>query len=103
MKVARMHHSMIYVDEKNGFLTVGGENENGSLLDSCEFYSKAEKQWKVVSTLNFKGKNLGLCKFSRESRKDGIVYIYCFGRQSIERVEITKTPISTKWEEIIVK
>ena len=43
MKVSRMHHSMIFIDEKNGFLAVGGENENGTLLDSCEYYNKAEK------------------------------------------------------------
>jgi hypothetical protein len=39
LKVARMHHSMIYVEERGCVLAVGGEDENGNLLDSCESYN----------------------------------------------------------------
>lgn len=37
MKSARMHHSMIYIEEKDYIIAVGGEEENnGGLLNSCE-------------------------------------------------------------------
>jgi hypothetical protein len=31
-----MQHSMIYIDERDYILTIGGEEENGGLLSSCE-------------------------------------------------------------------
>jgi N-acetylneuraminic acid mutarotase len=52
MKVARMHHSMIYIEEKDLVLAVGGEDENGNLLDSCESFNVKDKLWKMLNTLN---------------------------------------------------
>lgn len=63
LKAARMHHSMIMVEEKGIILAVGGEDENGNLLDSCESYNFQDNQWKMLNSLNNKGKNIGLCKF----------------------------------------
>lgn len=34
-----MHHSMIYIEEKRIVLVVGGEDENGNLLDTCELFN----------------------------------------------------------------
>ena len=103
MKVARMYHSMIYIDNKNLIFTVGGEDENGNLLDSCEVYTTNDNHWKMLNTLNYKGKNLGLCKFIKENKKSGDrQYIYAFGKKAIERIDISKTPIDPKWEELTV-
>jgi hypothetical protein len=38
MVFGRMNHSSLYIEELNSALVVGGENESGSLLDSCEVY-----------------------------------------------------------------
>jgi hypothetical protein len=35
--------------------------------------------------------------------KEGPIFVYAFGKEAIERVEITKAPISPRWEELIVK
>lgn len=43
---------MIYISEKKFVLVVGGEDENSNLLDSCELYSKQDKSWKMLNTLN---------------------------------------------------
>lgn len=65
LKQARMQHSMILVEEIGTILAVGGEDENGNHLDSCEQLKLFENQWKVMSSLNNKGKNISLCKFIR--------------------------------------
>lgn len=39
LKQARMQHSMVLIAEKGVILAVGGEDENGNLLDSCEIYN----------------------------------------------------------------
>ncbi len=70
MKVARMHHSMIYIEEINCVLAVGGEEENQNLIDSCEMYNIQDQQWKMLNTLNQRVKNVGLCKFVKDGRKD---------------------------------
>ena len=105
MKVARMHHSMIFIEEKNLVLVVGGEDENQHLLDSCESFNLNEGQWKMLNTLNQRTKNVGLCKFMTGSKRDADrpIFVYAFGKLAIERIELTKTPISPRWEELIVK
>lgn len=81
MKVARMHHSMIYIEEKRFILVVGGEDENSNLIDSCELYSMGDKSWRMLNTMNQKGKNMGLCKFSKEKKEaDKPIFIYAFGK-----------------------
>jgi hypothetical protein len=40
-----MHHSIIYIDELDAALVVGGENESGSILDSCEIIKFKDKKW----------------------------------------------------------
>ncbi|CDW79004.1 kelch motif family protein [Stylonychia lemnae] len=104
MKVARMHHSMIYIDEKRQVLAVGGEDENSNLLDTCELYSMSEKQWRMLNTLNQRGKNISLCKFVKD-KKDGErpIYVYAFGKLAIERIDLSKIPISPRWDELNVK
>ncbi len=105
MKVARMQHSMIYIEEKDQVLAVGGEDENGSLIDSCESYSVREGTWKMLNTLNQRTKNVGLCKFTTGSKKDQTkpIWVYAFGKLAIERIELTKVPVSPRWEELIVR
>ena len=61
----RMHHSMITIIERGIILAVGGEDESGNLLDTCEAYILQDNTWKIINTLNNKGKNLGLCKFNK--------------------------------------
>ena len=65
LQTPRMQHSMIAVIEKGMILTIGGEDESGNLLDTCEAYIVQENNWRIINTLNNKGKNLGLCKFTR--------------------------------------
>eukprot|EP00347_Sterkiella_histriomuscorum_P023731 403333576 len=108
MKVARMHHSMIYIEEKRFVLVVGGEDENNNLLDSCELYNRSDKSWKMLNTLNQRGKNISLCKFVKDKKADLTsadkpIYVYAFGRVAIERIEVTKIPINPRWEELNVK
>lgn len=52
LKAARMFHSMIHIEEKRLVLAIGGEDENGNLLDTCEVYSRQDKTWKMLNTLN---------------------------------------------------
>ena len=59
---------MLLVEEKGIILTVGGEDENGNLLDSCEIYNYSGNTWKILNTLNNKGKNVGICKFTKDNR-----------------------------------
>jgi Kelch motif len=103
LKMARMQHSMLLVEDKQLLLVVGGEDENHNILDSCEAYSLQENQWRVLNTLNNKGKNLGLCKFY--NNKGGVkqLYAYAFGSKGVERIDLSKTPIDPKWEEVKVK
>lgn len=61
-----MNHSMIYIDELEAVLVVGGINDTQSQLDSCELMIFSEKMWKPFSSLNYKGKNLSLCKFVKD-------------------------------------
>ena len=70
---------MIYLEEKKQIVVVGGEDEAGNLLDSCEIMSMKDNNWNVMNNLNNKGKNLGLCKFLETGKKDEITYIYAFG------------------------
>ena len=51
-----MQHSMVLIEEKDVVLVVGGEDENGNLLDSCEIYNTQDNQWKVLNSMNNKGK-----------------------------------------------
>ena len=44
--IPRMNHSILYIDELDSTLVVGGEVENGSLLDSCEILRFKDKKWK---------------------------------------------------------
>lgn len=80
-----------------------------NLLDSCELYNKEDKTWKMLNTLNQRSKNIALCKFSKDKYKGELgvnekpIYVYAFGKQAIERIEITKTPINPRWEELNVK
>jgi len=103
MKVARMHHSMIYIEERGCVLAVGGEDENQGLLDSCESFNVQDQAWKMLNTMNQKSKNVGLCKFVRDGRRgeERPIYVYAFGKLAVERVEISSS--SPKWEELIVK
>lgn len=86
-------------------LAVGGEDENGNLLDSCESYGVREQTWRMMNTMNQRSKNVGLCKFSSGSRKDQNkpIFVYAFGKLAIERIELTKTPVNPRWEELIVR
>ena len=90
---------MIYIEEKSMVLAVGGEDENNGLLNSCELLNLNDNSWKMLNALNYPGKNLGLCKFS----KDNKIFVYCFGRNSVERIDIIKNPIEPKWEELKIK
>lgn len=104
MKVARMHHSMIYVEEVGHILVAGGEDENGGLLDSCEILNKYDVEWKTLNSLNCKAKNVGLCKFVVESKPLYKIYIYAFGRSGVERIEMSKTStLDSRWEELNIK
>ena len=76
---------MILVEEKQMILVVGGEDENNNVLDSCEAYSLQEGQWRVLNTLNQKGKNLGLCKFISTKAGFKQILVYSFGRQQVEK------------------
>ena len=98
-----MQHSMIFIEEKHCVLAVGGEDENQGLLDSCESFSLADRQWKMLNSLNQRCKNVGLCKFVRDGRRneDRPVFVYAFGKLAVERMEIGQA--SPKWEELIVK
>lgn len=65
-----------------------------------------EKQWRVINTLNNKGKNLGLCKFTRDVRKqtyEKIVMVYAFNKAFVERLDFSRKPEDLKWEEIKIK
>jgi N-acetylneuraminic acid mutarotase len=66
LRIARMNHSMVYIDELEAVLAVGGVNDTGSLLDSCELLVFKNKKWKIIGSLNYKGKNLSLCKFVKD-------------------------------------
>lgn len=108
LKVARMNHSMIVTteSEKGTVLVVGGEDGSGALLDSCEIYKRSDPtSWKPFASLNNRGKNVGLCKFSEDATSKGPakVYIYAFTRNAIERVDLGKQPAPTKWEELNIK
>ena len=100
-----MQHSMVLVEEKSMIIIVGGEDENGNVLDSCEIMNIKENSWKVFSSLNNKGKNLGLCKFTKENRRSGekFIYIYAFNNNIIERINVNSLKIDTKWEILKVK
>ena len=63
-----MAHSMIYIEEKNIILTVGGEDLHLNQLDSCEVLDLSDNKWRFLNTLNNKGKNIGLCKFIKETK-----------------------------------
>lgn len=103
LKSPRMHHSMIYMEEKDIVLAVGGEDENGNQLDTCELYNCGDNSWRMLNTLNNRVKNAGLCKFTVETKNNSQMYIYCFGKYSVERVDLMRTPIDTRWEELNVK
>ena len=51
-----MHHSMIAIPEKGMVLVVGGEDESGNLIDSCEAYFTQENTWRIITALNNKAK-----------------------------------------------
>jgi len=55
---------MIMIEEKQIILAVGGEDENGNLLNTCEAYNLFENQWKVLNSLNHPGKGMSLCNFN---------------------------------------
>ena len=90
LKVARMNHSMVFVEEKGMVFVVGGSDEKGFELESCESMLLKENQWKAFSSLNTAGKNLSLCKFAKENRRAGekVLYIYAFNFNAIERVNL---------------
>jgi len=67
LQTPRMHHSMVTIIEKSMTLAIGGEDESGNLLDTCEAYFMHENSWRIINNLNNKGKNLGLCKFVRSN------------------------------------
>jgi hypothetical protein len=45
LRLPRMNHSILYIDELDSVLVAGGENESGSQLDSCEFLPFKDKKW----------------------------------------------------------
>lgn len=79
---------MISIEEKKMVLAVGGEDENGNLVDSCEAFSIPENQWKVLNTLNTPGKLMSLCKFNSKFGKEDRLLIYSFNRNNIERINL---------------
>ena len=81
-----MNHSILYIDEMDAALVVGGENESGSLLDSCEILKFKDKKWKQICSLNYKGKNLGICKFVKDQQ---YIQVYAFGINFIEVIDLT--------------
>jgi hypothetical protein len=104
LKSARMHHSMIYIEERGYVIAVGGEEENnGGLLSSCEQFNIGENSWKMFNSLNNSGKNLSLCKFVKDSKTDTRLVLYCFGRNFVERIDLNKIPLDSKWEELKFK
>jgi hypothetical protein len=71
---------MIYIEETGQVLAVGGEDENGGLLDSCELLNLSEGNWKMLNSLNYRNKQLSLCKFVIESKTIHKLYVYAFHR-----------------------
>jgi hypothetical protein len=57
----------------------------------------------MSNSLNNAGKNLSICKFAKESKNDPKLLVYCFGRTFVERIDLNKFPIDTKWEELKFK
>ena len=95
---------MLYITEQHQALALGGADENNDYLDSCEVYSLKDNSWKLMNTMHQKGKQLGLCKFVKEGKKGDLggprIYVYAFGSQNIERIDMTKIPIDSKWEKV---
>jgi hypothetical protein len=58
-----------------------------------------ENKWKSISGLVNKGKNLNLCKFSKDNGRK--LNIYCFGKNFIERLDLMKS--DALWEDIKIK
>jgi hypothetical protein len=92
LKLPRMHHSMILIEEKGQMLVVGGEDDQGNLLDQCEILDVKENVWRSFSALNNKGKQIGLCKFTKDNKRYGekILLLYAFNKTFIERVNLNK-------------
>lgn len=87
-----MNHSMIAIEERGIILALCGQDESGNLLDTCEAYFDQEKNWRIFNTLNFKGKNIGLCKFVEVKETEKRYLVYAFGKQGIERLDLNKKP-----------
>ena len=83
MKVPRMHHTMIHVEEKGMILAVGGEDENGGLLDSCEMYNTVDNNWKMLNSLNYRSKGVCLCKFVLENKNVMRIFVYAFDKNGV--------------------
>jgi len=98
-----MNHSMIAIEERGLVLALCGQDESGNLLDTCEAYFEQDKNWRIFNTLNFKGKNLGLCKFVESKDSEKRYLVYAFGKQGIERLDLNKKPVDQKWELLLIK
>ena len=107
MKSPKMCHSMVSIIEEKGLImAVGGEDGHGNLLDKVEIYSVEKNMWKVLNCLKNPGKNMGICKFLKQSKTakgEKQVLIYVFGRNVIERINLDKVPLDEKWEEVKLK
>lgn len=91
---------MITIPEKAMILAIAGEDESGNLLDTCEAYFVQENAWRIISTLNNKGKNLGLCKFVKvnTTTHEKSFIIYAFGQTFIEKLDLQLKPADQKWQ-----
>jgi hypothetical protein len=91
---------MILLEEAKAVLAVGGEDENGNLLNSCEFYSLADNNWKTLNSLNNPGKGISLCKFTGMREQDRRIFVYAFNKTHIERMNLQSINTNPKWDDI---
>jgi hypothetical protein len=94
---------MIAIEERGMVLAICGQDESGNLLDTCEAYFDQEKNWRIFNTLNYKGRNIGLCKFVEGRDGEKRYLVYAFGKQAIEKLDLSRKPLEQKWELLQIK